>query len=51
MIAPHARHHRRHAVQRPFGDIRAFDAGEIFTREDRVGVAEQDGVDARDFTQ
>jgi 2',3'-cyclic-nucleotide 2'-phosphodiesterase (5'-nucleotidase family) len=24
MIAPHSRHHRRYAVQRPSGDIRAF---------------------------
>ncbi|CCJ99605.1 NADH pyrophosphatase [Cronobacter malonaticus 507] len=51
MIAPHARHHRRHAVQRTFGDIRAFDGGEIFTGEDRVRMAEENGIHARHLAQ
>ncbi|MNU76750.1 hypothetical protein D3C71_663090 [compost metagenome] len=51
MIAPHARHHRRYAVQRAFLDIRALDAGEIFAWEHRVRVAKQNGVDARHFTE
>ena len=51
MVAPHARHHRRHAVKRPFLYIGPFDAGKVFAREDRVGVAEQDRIDARDLTQ
>ena len=46
MIAPHARHHRRYAVQRTFSDIRAFNTGKIFAREDGVRVAEHNGIDA-----
>ena len=47
VVAPHARHHRWHTVERPFFDVRAFDTGEIFAREDGVGVTKQDRIDAR----
>lgn len=47
MIAPHSRHYRRNTIQRTFGDIRAFNTGEVFTGEHRVGVAEHNGVNAR----
>lgn len=46
MIAPHSRHHRRNTIQRTFGDIRAFNGGEVFTGEHRVSVAEHNGVNA-----
>jgi 2',3'-cyclic-nucleotide 2'-phosphodiesterase (5'-nucleotidase family) len=39
MIAPHSRHHRRYAVQRPSGDIRAFNVGEVFAVNDITETA------------
>lgn len=51
MVAPHAGHYRRHAVERSFVDICPFDAGKILTREDRMSVAEEDRVHARHFAQ
>lgn len=50
MVAPHARHHRRHAVKRPFLYIGPLMLAKSLP-EDRVGVAEQDRIDARDLTQ
>ncbi len=47
MVAPHSRHYRGNAVKRAFGNIRPFDAGEVFAREHRVRVAKHNGIDAR----
>ena len=47
MVAPHAWHHRRNAIERAFGNIRAFNIGKIFTREDRMGMAKHNRVNAR----
>ena len=46
VIAPHAWHHRRNAVQRAVSDVRPLNGGELFTGEDRMCMAKQDGVDA-----
>ncbi|SAH82510.1 Uncharacterised protein [Enterobacter hormaechei] len=51
VVAPHARHHRWHTVERPFFDVRAFDISEIFAREDGVGVTKQDRIHARHLAE
>ena len=51
MIAPHARHHRRHAIERTFCNISAFNVGKIFTREDGVSMTKHNGIHARYFTK
>ncbi len=51
VIPPHARHDSRYTVQRSFGNISPFNAGEIFAREHCVRVAEENGINAFHFAE
>ena len=51
MIAPHAGHHRRNAVQRAFLNIGPFDGGELLAGKDGVCMTKENRVDAFDLAE